>query len=181
MLNRYQFFIILVLFFLLSSCGFHLQNAMPLAPPLHKMYLQSIDPYGQLTRSLRQLLKLSHVQLVSSPTEASTVLAILKDSTSQNLLSVSGTNQTRQYNLVVTVIFEINNNKGQTMVNQQTLSETRTITVQSNQILGSRNEANIFYQQMRRILAAKIMDRIASKEISVLVNTFPTVSHNAKM
>ena len=37
-------------------------------------------------------------------------------------------------------------------------------------ILGSSNEANLFYQQMRRTLAYAIMNRIASKEVTNIVN-----------
>jgi len=115
-------------------------------------------------------LKISKVQLVSSPSEASTILTILRDDTSQELLSVSGTQQTRQYNLKVTVAFEITDQKGRSIVSPQTLSESRTITVQSNQVLGSSNEANLFYQQMRRVLAHAIINRIASREVTSAID-----------
>lgn len=157
-------------FVLLTSCGFHLQGEMQLAPPLHRLYLQTPDPYGHLANNLRRYLKTSHVHLASTPEAATTILAILRDESSQQLLSVSGTQQTRQYNLKVTVIFEITNNQGLTIISPQTLSENRAITVQSNQILGSSNEANLFYQQMRRTLAATMMNRLASKEVSQQIN-----------
>ncbi|MBX3709756.1 MAG: hypothetical protein KIT56_03415 [Gammaproteobacteria bacterium] len=150
----------------LASCGFHPQGETQLAMPLHQLYLQTPDPYGQLARSIQQYLKMSKVQLTASPAEAHTILSILHDDTSQELLSVSGTQQTRQYTLKVTVIFEINDAKGRTIVSPQTLSESRTITVQSNQVLGSSNEANLFYQQMRHTLAYAIINRIASREIT---------------
>jgi LPS-assembly lipoprotein len=159
-------FFILCVSLLLSGCGFHLQGERHLAAPLHRMYLQTPDPYGQLARSLQQYLKLSKVQLVTSPKDATTILAILHDDTSQELLSVSGTQQTRQYNLKVTVVFEITNSSGLTIVKPQTLTESRTMTIQSNQVLGSSNEANLFYQQMRRSLAYAIINRIASREIT---------------
>jgi LPS-assembly lipoprotein len=155
----------------LSSCGFHLQGEKQLAPPLHRMYLQTPDPYGQLAQTLKQYLKLSKVQLASSPQEAATILSILRDDTSEDLLSVSGTQLTRQYNLKVTVVFEITDPQGRILVNPQTLAESRVITVQSNQILGNSNEANLFYQQMRRTLAYSIINRIASKEITTDINT----------
>lgn len=159
-----------LLCFLLSSCGFHLQGEKHLATPLHRLYLQSSSPYGQLERSIKQYLKQSNVQLVSSPNEANTILAITQDEPSQELLSVSGTQQTRQYNLRVTVTFVITTAKGLTIVGPQTLSETRTITIQSNQVLGSSNEANLFYQQMRRTLAYSILNRIASRELTQTIN-----------
>jgi LPS-assembly lipoprotein len=151
---------------LLSGCGFHLRGETELSPPLHRLYLQTNDPYGTLARSLRQYLKLSHVELVSSPAEASTILVILRDDTSEELLSVSGTQQTRQYNLKVTVVFEITDPKRRQLIQPQSLTETRTMTVQSNQILGSSNEANLFYQQMRLSIAYAIINRIASIEVS---------------
>ncbi|OGT41379.1 MAG: hypothetical protein A3F42_02575 [Gammaproteobacteria bacterium RIFCSPHIGHO2_12_FULL_37_34] len=155
---------------LLVSCGFHLQGEMQLASPLHRLYLQTNDPYGPLANNLREYLKISKVQLVSSPADARTILTILRDESSQELLSVSGTQQTRQYNLRVTVAFEISDAKGLTLVSPQILSETRAITIQSNQILGSSNEANLFYQQMRRHLAYAIMNRLASRDMTQQIN-----------
>lgn len=148
------------------GCGFHLQGQMHLAPPLQKMYLQSPDPYGHLARNLQQYLKMSKVQLTATPAEADTILVILQDTTAQSLLSVSGTQQTRQYNLQVTVVFEITDKRGCVLIAPQVLTETRTITIQSNQILGSSNEANLYYQQMRRFLAYAILNRLATQEIA---------------
>lgn len=153
----------------LSACGFHLQGERQLAEPLHRMYLHTPDPYGHLARDLEQFLKMSHVQLVATPEQATTILNILQDANSQSLLSVSGTQQTRQYNLTVSVQFEITDTKGHTIVPTQTLKEARAITIQSNQILGSSNEASLMYQQIRRSLASAIINRLASEEISQVI------------
>lgn len=163
-------FLFLALPLLPLGCGFHMQGEKHLSPQLQRLYVQAQDPYGYLVRNLQQYLRLSHVQLVTSPAEALTTLAITQDSTSQHLLSVSGTQQTRQYLLQVTVTFEINNAKGQMIVQPQTLTESRAITVQSNQILGSSNEATLYYQQMRRALAYAIINRLASKEVTHLID-----------
>lgn len=163
-------FMMLILFcmlsILLTACGFHLQGEKALAPPLHRMYVQAADPYGPLVRSLQQSLRMSEVKLVDSAAQADTVLIILQDTPSQQLLAPNGTLQTRQYILAITVIFEITDAKGRILISPQTLSEGRPITIQSNQILGSSNEVNIYYQQMRRILAYSIMNRLASREIT---------------
>lgn len=160
---------------LLAACSFHLQGRKQLAPELHRLYLQAPDPYGQLARSLTQYLKMSNVQLVSCREEAITTLAILRDDTSQELLSVSGTQQTRQYNLRVTVVFDVLDRNGLSIIGPQMLTETRTITIQSNQVLGSSNEANLFYQQMRRTLAYSILNRLASREVThgIIMSSHP--------
>ncbi|SRR5579883_159975 len=163
------FLLIFLSTLLLTACGYHLQGQTQLAPPLQRMYLQAPDPYGTLAHSLQQALKLSHVQLVSSPQEATTLLVITRDTPSEKLQSVNGTQQTRQYELSVTVNFEIQDVHGRTLLGNQSLSESRTLTIQSNQILGSSNEATLLYQQMRRALAFAIMNRIASKEVTKIV------------
>lgn len=154
----------------LCSCGFHLQGDKILAPPLQTMYLETSDPYGTLSHNLEQNLKLSHVRLVSSAKEAKTVLVIMQDDNSQELLSVSGTQQTRQYALKVTVTFALTDSSGSIIMPATTLTEQRYLTIQSNQILGTSNESNLFYQQMRRTLAFSIMNRIASNEVTAMVN-----------
>lgn len=154
----------------LTACGFHLQGDIQLAAPLHRLYLQTNDPYSYLQRNLQQYLRMSHVVLVSTPQEASTILAIISNTTSQELLSVNGTQQTQQYNLHATVTYQITKANGDIIIPLQSLTETRAITVQSNQILGSSNEANLFYQQMQRDLVARIVNQIASQATTSEVN-----------
>jgi LPS-assembly lipoprotein len=170
--------LICVITMLLTACGFHPQGDMKLAPPLKKMYLQTTDPYGTLSRNLHDYLKMSHVQLVSSASQADTVLEVQRDTTTQELLSVAGTQQTRQYKLIVTVVFAVSDNKGRNLLEPQTLTETRTITVQSNQILGSSNEASLYTQQMRRSLAYAILNRLSSIEVTNTVNNAFSPSKN---
>lgn len=154
----------------LLACGFHPQGQVKLAPPLHKIYLYATDPYSEFIRTLKLYLKMSHVQLVDSPADADTTLSILQDTTSQSLLSVNGTQQTRQYLLQVIISFQISNRLGQLIVPPQPLADSRVITVQSNQILGTSNEVNLYYKQMRRELAYALMNRIASDDITKLIN-----------
>lgn len=156
-----------------TACGFHPQGEIKLVPPLHRIYLQAADPYGYLSRSLQSYLKMSHVQSVQTPAAAQTILVIMQDYTSQELLSISSTQQTRQYNLKATVLFQITDARGNVILPPQSLQESRVITVQVNQILAKSNEANLYYQQMRRSLAYAIMNRISSHEVSnTIVNYF---------
>lgn len=170
MKTHLKLLIILLLTTTLSSCGFHLQREMPLAPALHRLYLQSAEPYGMLARNLKQYLKLSKVELTASPKEAQTVLVILRDQNIETLLSVNATQKTRQYNLYVVVDFQITDANGRIIVPPQSLTETRIITIQSNQILGGSNAASLLYQDLRRAISYAIMNRLASHEITNLIN-----------
>ena len=106
---------------MLADCGFHLRGQEPLAPPLKKIYLQTDDPYGQLARNLRQYLKYSGAELTDSPKTAETVLVILREYNTEQLLSIGGTQQTRQYNITLTVNFEVTDPQGRTLVPPESL------------------------------------------------------------
>jgi LPS-assembly lipoprotein len=158
----------------LTACGFHLRGTtatIPESSPIRVLYLQTPDPYGQLSRNLRQYLKMSGITLTKTPQEAKTILTILSEEESQQLLSVSGTQQTRQYNLVLTVTFELSDPKNNLLLVPQKARQSRTLTIQSNQVLAGSNESANLYHQMRKAIVPSIVNRIASRAItSLLVN-----------
>lgn len=153
----------------LSSCGFQLRGAVTLSPPLQRLYIQTADPYGVLTHNLHESLKLSGVELTNKPEDALTILHIISETQSQVLLSVSGLQQTRQYNLILAVTFELTNPKGVVLMPPLTLTENRTLTTQSDQILGGTNEQNTLYQQMQLAIIYDIMNRLSSRDVTNLL------------
>jgi LPS-assembly lipoprotein len=171
--SKNYLFLLLALCSLLSACGFHFRGQVPLAPPLKKMYLQSEDPFSQLTRNVKQSLKISGVDLVDSPAKADTILDIMRETNSEQLLSIGGTQQTRQYNITLTVTFQITDGHGRVLVPIESLSETRSLTILSNQILGGSNEENNLFVQMRRAIVYDIMSRLSSSDVSTLVTQPP--------
>jgi LPS-assembly lipoprotein len=171
---------LLTLSCLLSACGFHLRGDLPLAPPLKKLYLQTQDPYGQLARNIRQFLKFSGVELTSSAATAKTVLVIVREATSDQLLSIGGTQQTRQYNITLTVTFEVTDPQGKILLPPEVVSETRSLTILSNQILGGSNEENNLFVQMRGAIVYDIMSRLSSQDVTLLINPPPPVKPHIK-
>jgi LPS-assembly lipoprotein len=161
-----KLYIYILFTLLLTSCGFHLREPVPLAPPLQSMYIQTQDPYSPFIRNLKQYLKMSGVRLAHTPQEAKTILNIMEEGTTQDLLSINSSQQTRQYSLKYSVIFEILSAQGKAYLSPQSLIETRTLTLQSNQVLAGSNQAALLYQDMRRAIAYNIMNRLASKEFT---------------
>jgi LPS-assembly lipoprotein len=162
-------FILIIL--CLTSCGFKLRNSMPLAPPLYRLYLETPDPYGQLTRTLRQFLKMSGVTIVDNQKNASSTLTILSENTNDQLIGINGTQQTRQYNLILTVTFQVSNANSRVLVPSQTVTESRTLTITNDQILASNNEAMSLYNQMREAIVYDIMSRLSSEEVTTLLTS----------
>jgi len=170
-------YFLLILCLCLSGCGFHPRGPMALSPPLQNLYLQTADPYGQLTRNLRLYLKMSGVHLAKTPADAASILDILSENTSEQLLNISGTQTTRQYNLILTVTYQVTDSHGNLLVSAQTATETRPLTIDANQMLSGSNQAISLYQQMRQAIVYDIMSRLASREISaILTASKPTHS-----
>lgn len=164
-----RWIVLSLLLFCLTSCGFQPRGPMTLSPPLQHLYLKASDPYGLVARNLREYLKMSGVHLSDTPTTDANVLDIIKEETGQQLVSMSGTQQTMQYTLFLRVTFQITKANGEVLILPQTVSEARTITIQSNQILGGSNEASGLYQQMRENIVYDIMNRLASRDFTAIL------------
>jgi LPS-assembly lipoprotein len=164
-----QKIILMLIFIALTSCGYHLRGAFPMAAPLHHLYIKTSDPYGQLARDLRQSLKVSNLKIVDKPENATAILDILDEQDTQQLVSISGTQRIQQYNLIINVNFQVTDTHGKVLVPAQSVNETRALTIKADQILGGSNEANNLYQQMRQAIVFDSMNRLSSKDITALL------------
>jgi LPS-assembly lipoprotein len=157
------------IFFIMSGCGFHPRTSPTLALPLQKLYLQIADPYGDLARNIRLYLKMSGVHITDKPDEATSILDIMSETTSQQLLNMSGTQATRQYNLILTVSYQVTDSHGNIVVSPQIVTETRPLTINASQMLSGSNQTVSLYHQMRQAIVYDIMSRLASREMTVLL------------
>lgn len=156
----------LICSFLLTSCGFQLRGQVNLSPPLHNIYIKTNDPYGQTANNLKQALEFSHVHVTDNPKDASVIFVILREETGQQLLSVGGTQQTRQYNIILTVTFQLTDREGKVLIPPQAITEMQPVTIQANQILAGSNEMNYLYQRTRLAIVYDIMNRLASDDVT---------------
>lgn len=166
-----RFILFLFILFCLVGCGFHLRGQMNFPPSLHRIYLQSKDPYGQLSKNIKLYLRMSGIYVADNPKDATTILDILNESQNQVLQNVSGTMSTRQYNLVLTVVFQVTDKYGAILMPPQSVSETRPITILANQILGGSNEQAVLFQQMRQAIVYTIMTRLASHDVKQMLES----------
>ncbi|MDX1901493.1 MAG: LPS assembly lipoprotein LptE [Gammaproteobacteria bacterium] len=161
----------LCLMFLLTSCGFHLRGAVNPSPELKQVYIQTATPYDEITRAIRNSLQLSGVNITSRE-NARVILAILNVQQSQQQTNVSSTQQTRQFNLNYSITFQLLDVKGNAIITPQSVSETRSLTVQADATLAGSNEAQTLYQQMRPALVFDLMQRLSSKQMTQRINTY---------
>ncbi len=87
-----------------AGCGFNLRGTTQVPSNLQKLLLESNDPYGPLTRAVRQQLRLSNVTIVDDPMRKDLpTLLIISSSETQSTVSVFQNGVTAENQLVLHV------------------------------------------------------------------------------
>ena len=105
--NKSAVISILLITSVLSGCGFQLRGNYLLAPELKTLYISSVDIHGELTRTVKQHLKLNQVNVLASPQQDKPELRILKDKLNRRTLSVFANGQVAEYELIYTVNYQL--------------------------------------------------------------------------
>lgn len=151
---------------LLNSCGFHLRQGQTLPPILHKMYVQSIEPYSAFTLSLEDALRANNVNLVSSRKNPTSTLEISSISFTHSGATTYSSAQANVYTFTLSVTFAVNAQSGKTLLPSQAVSATRSLTFSPNEVLESSNQVSAARQEMEQEVIMKILNILNAKEIA---------------
>jgi LPS-assembly lipoprotein len=92
---------------LLSSCGFHLRGDYLINDQLKTLYISSSDPYGELTRLVKQHFQRNHIKVLNQPDIQYPQLTLLKDKLDRRALSVFNNGQVAEYELIYSVKYQL--------------------------------------------------------------------------
>ncbi|XKM14096.1 LPS assembly lipoprotein LptE [Orbaceae bacterium ac157xtp] len=92
----------------LSGCGFHLQNETQIPAQFQTMIFTSYDPFGELSREIKNLLMDNKVKLtVQNDKNPYPVLQVLTSNLNKNTISVYQDGKAAEYQLILTVNAQI--------------------------------------------------------------------------
>jgi LPS-assembly lipoprotein len=109
---------------------------------MQRTYIAAEDRHSRFYQGLRRQLMASGVELVDSPLDATAEFSILKDDTGQRVLSVSGRNVPREFEVFYTVQYQLTSGENMLMeMRQQTL--VRDYTWDETLVLGKEREQEV--------------------------------------
>lgn len=151
----------LVLALLLSACGFHLRGALDIPQWLNNVAIVSKDGNKELVSLLKSQLEGYKVDVNPDPATAQYWLIINQVNLHQQIISIGASTNPRQYQLIMTIEFMLQTNKGQVIQPAKVITVTRQLTVNNDRILGSNEEEAILISEMRHDAVIQIINRLS--------------------
>ncbi|WP_299001966.1 LPS assembly lipoprotein LptE [uncultured Shewanella sp.] len=146
---------------LCAGCGFRLQDNYQLPTQLETLSLTSPDQYSELTRLMKERLRLNQVNLVPSANDVAS-LRIIKDSLDRMVLSVYPTGSVAEYDLTYTVHYAVQlpNEESQPF----TVEIHREYLDNPSAALAKSRERTLLLKEMRIQAADQIIQQLSSIE-----------------
>ncbi|MCP3129989.1 MULTISPECIES: LPS assembly lipoprotein LptE [Shewanella] len=163
LIKRLAFAIMALVIMTSAGCGFKLQRSYQIPAELNQLSLSSSDEYSELTRLVRERLRLNNVKIVD-PANDVPVLRLITDSLERSTLSLYPTGNVAEYELIYLVEFAValpgkEAQPFKVEIRRDYLDDPRTALAKSR-------EMELLTKEMRIQAADRILQAMASTEVN---------------
>ena len=157
MIRRYS---VVLCALLLAACGFHLRGSAQLPFTTLNIAL----PQSSLLRAelARTITSSSQTMIVDNPKEAQAVLSVVADTQSKNILSLNSAGRVREYELVRSFVFKVDDAAGQPIVVPSRIVMRRDVTFNDDQVLSKEAEETLLWRDIQTDLLQQLLRRLAA-------------------
>jgi LPS-assembly lipoprotein len=149
---------IMLIFLLLSACGYHLRGDIELPAELKSIYLEGAS--AQLREQFKKAIESSTVQLVDTRAAAGMIITVANEDTLKRSLSLGTGGRSNQYGLEYRLNYEITDAKEKVLQKSQPIEVKREYFNDQQLILGKDNEEVVIrtemYQQAVRTMINQV-------------------------
>ncbi|MBE0438817.1 MAG: hypothetical protein IBX57_03465 [Gammaproteobacteria bacterium] len=144
-----------------AGCGFHLRGSADLPANIKKMYIQGADIKQDFGLALKRALSANGVTVLTDYQQGSSVLTVLENKTERRVLSVGADAKVSEYGLHGIVRFKVSDDKGQLILDEQSVEAQRDYQFNQDQVLASGNEERALREQLNQQLAQSVLRRLS--------------------
>ena len=166
LLTPYQYVgygLVLVLSLALAACGFQPRGAtVDLSDLPSPLYIGGISRHTDIHRELRKQLQRSSVPLAESAQNSALMLRISDHETDTRLLSVDSLNRGIEFELEETVSMVVYDRDGKERLAPLQIRALRIWFRPPEGILGSGREEELLREDMRKEIAQRVLNRLAT-------------------
>ena len=153
---------LIILIISLSACGFHLRghNINEKSFPFASLYLKSAAPTPFIS-DLQNSLELYKIRLTTSAAEADLTLDIVSETSSKQILAISGAGQVREFQLNYRVSLRAYDKQMNEWLPADEITLQRNLNYDDAQILAKEQEEALLYRDMRADAVQQVMRRLS--------------------
>jgi LPS-assembly lipoprotein len=153
---------LIILLFLLSSCGFHLRGhgLKEAGFPFASLYLKSAAPTPFIA-DLQNSLELYKIRLTGSAAEAELTLDIVSEASGKQILALSGAGQVLEYQLTYRVSLRAYDRQMNEWLPADEIALQRSLIYDDAQVLAKEQEEGLIYRDMRADAVQQVMRRLS--------------------
>ena len=153
-------FAVMTIAFLLSACGFQLRGDPEVG--IRKLHISSVGP-SQVMADIRRTLASGPTRLVASAVESEANLKILQEVREKTVVTITGTGRVYEFQLRLTVRYELSVPGREEPVIPSTEIETRRlITYSETAPTAKEAEEALLFKDMQLDLARQILRHVAA-------------------
>lgn len=155
--------LIIIISVMSAGCGFRLRGSIDIPAWFNNVAIVNQGVHRDLVTTLKDQIQAYHIHVLPDVQGATYLLILLRDSSQQQISSISASTTPRQYQLLYTVYYKVIKASGEPIVPEGQVTVTRQLTVNNDRILGSDSEESTTYSEMRRDAAMQIMNRVSRR------------------
>ena len=143
----------------LAACGFHLRGDFNV--PFASVFVSTTGA-SQIANVLKRELTNSPTRLMTSAKDADAQLNISAEKRERIILSLSGAGRVREYQLKISVRYQLIDSKGVVAIPTSEIQLQRIMTYDDSQVIAKQQEEALLYKDMEQDAASQILRRMTA-------------------